>query len=86
MIRFSSIGLEVSIMTFDESNCVWSAVKLFPARSKTVMFHSASILFSSTVTFALAVVPFTIIIDTMPNIVTFAAFRSSFAVIVMFSR
>ena len=43
-------------------------------------------LFSSTVTFALAVVPFTIIIDVMPNTVTFAVFRASFAVIVMFSR
>ena len=36
--------------------------------------------------FALAVVPFTIIIDVMPNTVTFAVFRASFAVIVMFSR
>ena len=59
-----------------------------PARSKAVMLNDTtpSALFSSTVTFALAVVPFTIIIDVMPNTVTFAVFRASFAVIVMFSR
>ena len=30
MVRFASMGLVVSIMTFDEFNWVWSAVKLFP--------------------------------------------------------
>ena len=35
-----SMGLEVSIVTFDEFNCVWSAVKLFPARSKAVMLNN----------------------------------------------
>ena len=88
MVRFEIVGFVRSIVMFEEVRFVWVAVRLFPARSKAVMLNSASpsALFSSTVTFALAVVPFTIIIDVMPNIVTFAAFRSSFAVIVMFSR
>ena len=42
MVRLSNIGLEVSIMTFDESNSVWSAVKLFPARSKAVILNNTS--------------------------------------------
>ena len=42
MVRFSRMGLEVSIVTFDEFNCVWSAVKLFPARSKAVMLNNTS--------------------------------------------
>ena len=73
---------------FGEFSCVWFTVRLFPARSKAVMLNDTtpSVLFSSTVTFALAVVPFTIITDVMPNTVTFAVFSASFAVIVMFSR
>ena len=56
-------------------------VRLFPARSNAVMLNntSPSGLDSFTVMFALAVVPFTIIIDVMPNTVTFAVFRASFA-------
>ena len=41
MVRLSSMGLAVSIMTF-EFNSVWFAVKLFPARSKAVMLNNTS--------------------------------------------
>ena len=42
MVRLSNVGLEVSIVTFDEFNCVWSTAKLFPARSKAVMLNNTS--------------------------------------------
>ena len=41
MVRLSSMGPAVSIMTF-EPNSVWFAVKLFPARSKAVMLNNTS--------------------------------------------
>ena len=80
------MGLEVSIVTFDEFNCVWSAVKLFPARSKAVMSNdtSPSVLFEYTFTLAVATVSLTFITYVEPKIVMFAALRGSFAVIVMF--
>ena len=88
MVRFERVGFVRSIVRFEEFRFVWVTVRLFPARSNAVMLNntSPSGLASFTITFALAVVPVTIIIWAMPNTVTFAAFRTSFAVIVMFSR
>ena len=88
MVRFKRVGFVLSIVRFEEVRFVWVTVRLFPARSKAVMLNNTSPSgpVSSTVMFALAVVPFTIIIDVMPNTVTFAVFRASFAVIVMFNR
>ena len=88
IVRLSSIGLALSIMTFEEFNSVWFAVKLFPARSKAVMLNNTSpcALFSSTITLAFATVPFTSITYVEPRIVMFASLSVSFAVIVMFSR
>ena len=40
--RFCTPGMLLSIVTFDEFNCVWFAVKLFPARSKAVMLNDTS--------------------------------------------
>ena len=88
MVRLSSIGLSLSIMTFDEPNSVWSAVKLFPARSKAVILNNTSpfVLFEYTFTLAFATAPLTFITYVEPKIVMFAFLRVSFAVIVMFSR
>ena len=41
-IQHCTLGMLLSIMTFDESNSVWSAVKLFPARSKAVILNNTS--------------------------------------------
>ena len=75
-----------SIVTFDEFNWVWSAVRLFPARSKAVMLNdtSPSVLSGYTFTLAFATVPFTSITYVEPKIVMFASLSVSFAVIVMF--
>ena len=37
-----TLDLSLSIVTFDEPNSVWSAVKLFPARSKAVILNNTS--------------------------------------------
>ena len=87
MVRFSSIGLALSIMTFDEFNWVWFVVRLFPARSNAVMLNDTSpeVLSEYTFTLAFATVPFTSITYVEPKIVMFAPLSVSFAVIVMFS-
>ena len=41
-LRVCTPGMLLSIVTFDEFNCVWSTVKLFPARSKAVMLNDTS--------------------------------------------
>ena len=42
-LRVCTPGMLLSIVTFDEFNCVWSTVKLFPARSKAVMSNDTSL-------------------------------------------
>ena len=63
IVRSSTMGLEVSIMTFDDCRSVWSTVKLFPARSNAVMVNDTSpfVLFEYTFTLAFATAPFTLI-------------------------
>ena len=63
IVRSSTMGLEVSIMTFDDCRSVWSTVKLFPARSNAVMANDTSpfVLFEYTFTLAFATAPFTLI-------------------------
>ena len=69
----------------DTVNPTLSNLTIYSNNSRPITAMAGHLL-NITITFALAVVPVTIIIWVMPNTVTFAAFRASFAVIVMFSR